>query len=150
MNTRLIGETKIHTKITTGDLSTRGLKERERCIRTLALSWAMIFMRSASMVPSFFSDSSTSSGRTTFDDDPILRLRLLHPQITHYRYAPRPPKFSNPGCFGPTGESTLPAGTLAGDPSRSPKTEARVRFLSLVTGREGRREEHALRSPHFN
>jgi hypothetical protein len=45
--------------------------EEGRRARTLALSWAMIFMRSASMLPSFFSDSSTSSGRTTFDDDPI-------------------------------------------------------------------------------
>jgi hypothetical protein len=97
------------------------------------------------MVPSFFSDSSTSSGRTTFDDNPILCLRLLQPQITNHRNAPRPPKFSNPSCFGPAGETSLSSGTLAGDLGRSQATEARVRCLPLVTG-EGRGEEHALRT----
>lgn len=62
--------------------------EEGRRARTLALSWAMIFMRSASMLPSFFSDSSTSSGRTTFDDDPIASFttnRLLPREIPRQR-----------------------------------------------------------------
>jgi hypothetical protein len=58
-----------------------GKGRRARRVRTLALSCAMIFIRSASMLPSFLSDSITSSGRTTFDDDPIpfLLLLVLHP-----------------------------------------------------------------------
>lgn len=40
------------------------------------------------MLPSFFSDSSTSSGRTTFDDDPIASFttnRLLPREIPRQR-----------------------------------------------------------------
>jgi hypothetical protein len=96
------------------------------------------------MVPSFFSDSSTSSGRTTFDDDLILRLRSFTPKspttATHW-----PPKILNTrSCFGLAREVALSAGTLAGDPGGSPAVEARVRFLSRVTWE--RREEHALRT----
>ena len=36
---------------------------------TLALSWLMIFSRRASIVPSFISDSNTSSGVITEEDD---------------------------------------------------------------------------------
>uniref|UniRef100_A0A0A9HXC9 Uncharacterized protein n=1 Tax=Arundo donax TaxID=35708 RepID=A0A0A9HXC9_ARUDO len=65
----------------------------------------MIFMRSASIVPSFFSDSSTSSGRTTFDDDPI-----LPPPSPPPKAPTSPSKIPNPTGFSLSGGTDLPAG----------------------------------------
>ena len=86
--------------------------EEGKPARTLALSWAMIFMRSASMLPSFFSDSSTSSGRTTFDDDPIA-FQLPSPPN---QQPLAPPKFPDQGASISWGGITLYAVAFAGDP----------------------------------
>jgi hypothetical protein len=89
----------------------QGIGGGRRRARTLALSWAMIFMRSASMLPSFFSDSSTSSGRTTFDDDPIPSPPV--PPPNHPHPPPRPRKSLIE--LRPRGRDRI-VGTLAGDP----------------------------------
>ena len=117
--------------------------EEGKPARTLALSWAMIFMRSASMLPSFFSDSSTSSGRTTFEDDPIA-FHLLHPQITN-RKAPTL-KFPDQGASISRGGITLSAVAFAGDP-KGQRRGLGFDFSPLVITekREKRREERRAR-----